>query len=492
MRVAKDEFRGRNHLESILTVLSYGIVCGLIFPLMISSTFLKEINLSHGAGNIFGALFFAAYGIGMIVFAIAGKKRVDGFGPTEMFLAVLAVFSGNMLMMAVESGVFASSSFYAVITALLIGLGAALLELILLAKAAEENAERFPSGVALAYLVGAGIASFIFILEGPAELILALSLTTFLWLSLFKKTDSRSLFSSESFSAFRKGAKGRAQSVLCLMVLSFIFGSVSQVTAIARNAPVPIEAQAVLGIVLASLTSIAYRRFHESDDSGRLYEVLFPLVAFALILLPFLVSPISNMLVSVLVFAAYYLSGIHVRTLMYGSDMNKTDASMYAGMVLGFSALLMLAGVAFGSIALRGDGLTIRLSLVSLVSLFVLVVVPLIVSRVFPRFSCFGQESSLEANCVCDLQDEVSDGGSISSERDSRRAFASERGLTPRETEAFVLLCQGRTRDYIADEMGISANTVKGHIRSIYQKCGVSNKQDLLDLVEIAQGKARN
>ncbi|MEG0666193.1 helix-turn-helix transcriptional regulator [Gordonibacter sp.] len=47
------------------------------------------------------------------------------------------------------------------------------------------------------------------------------------------------------------------------------------------------------------------------------------------------------------------------------------------------------------------------------------------------------------------------------------------------------MLCQGRTRTYIAAELGLSPNTVKGYIHNVYQKSGSVDKQDLLDRVEL-------
>ena len=57
------------------SAVGYGIVCGLTFPLMISSTFLQEMSLSHGAGDAFGALFFLAYALTMAGTALAYALR---------------------------------------------------------------------------------------------------------------------------------------------------------------------------------------------------------------------------------------------------------------------------------------------------------------------------------------------------------------------------------------------------------------------------------
>ena len=61
---------------------------------------------------------------------------------------------------------------------------------------------------------------------------------------------------------------------------------------------------------------------------------------------------------------------------------------------------------------------------------------------------------------------------------------SSEAGLTPRETDVFLLLARGRSVPFIAEALSLSPSTVKGHVRYLYAKLGVSNKQELLDLVD--------
>ena len=58
-----------------------------------------------------------------------------------------------------------------------------------------------------------------------------------------------------------------------------------------------------------------------------------------------------------------------------------------------------------------------------------------------------------------------------------------ERKLSPRETEIFILLAQGRTRTLIQEELVLAENTVKTHVAHIYGKLGVNNRQDMMDLV---------
>lgn len=57
-------------------------------------------------------------------------------------------------------------------------------------------------------------------------------------------------------------------------------------------------------------------------------------------------------------------------------------------------------------------------------------------------------------------------------------------GLTPRENDVFSLLARGRSVPFIAEALSLSPSTVKGHVRHLYAKLGVSNKQELLSLLE--------
>lgn len=69
-------------------------------------------------------------------------------------------------------------------------------------------------------------------------------------------------------------------------------------------------------------------------------------------------------------------------------------------------------------------------------------------------------------------------------------AVSGLHGLTPREAEVLAVLSRGRSASVVARELGISVNTVKSHMQSIYRKLGVETHQDLIDLVEAASDEA--
>lgn len=62
--------------------------------------------------------------------------------------------------------------------------------------------------------------------------------------------------------------------------------------------------------------------------------------------------------------------------------------------------------------------------------------------------------------------------------------LASEWGLTQRESEILSLLAYGRSQPAIAKELYVSTETVKVHVRHIYEKSGVHSREALLDLLQ--------
>jgi len=56
--------------------------------------------------------------------------------------------------------------------------------------------------------------------------------------------------------------------------------------------------------------------------------------------------------------------------------------------------------------------------------------------------------------------------------------------LTSREQEIFQFLIKGRNNPYIVERLNISASTLKTHLRNIYRKYNVSNRQELLDKLD--------
>ena len=50
--------------------------------------------------------------------------------------------------------------------------------------------------------------------------------------------------------------------------------------------------------------------------------------------------------------------------------------------------------------------------------------------------------------------------------------------------EVFALVARGKTNAAVAEELVVSENTVKFHVKSIYQKLGIHSKAEVAAIVE--------
>lgn len=441
------------------SAVGYGIVCGLTFPLMISSTFLQEMSLSHGAGDAFGALFFLAYALTMAGTALAYALRRKPTRRARIVSAFAAAFLGNALMFARLVGLIEGGWPYAIAASSLIGYGLATAELAWMARITslhERGQVSLARTVPLSFLCGGAVAAVIFVASGTFELLFALAIIVVSALPLARTAPMDA--TARRVSLAQGGAGDFVKAVSYLAVFSFVFGAVSQVATVVEE-PVPIAAQAVLDILLAAGIMLAYvvRKKH-ALSVGDLYDILFPIVAVALIALPFITSPIVHVIAAVLVFVAFYLSGMNVRiAVCLLGERDHVSMWVYLSVALGASALI------------------------SLVSLFVLALNPIVAKRLETRRAQKEAPSSSPVPETSDVR---------TMQVDLLRSFAAAHALTARETDVLILLCQGRTRTYIADELGLSPNTIKGYIHNVYQKSSAVDKQDLLDRVELhAEGR---
>lgn len=53
---------------------------------------------------------------------------------------------------------------------------------------------------------------------------------------------------------------------------------------------------------------------------------------------------------------------------------------------------------------------------------------------------------------------------------------ATKRGLSARETQVLEMLARGHSNQAIAEALGLTVNTVKAHVKSVYRKLGITSR----------------
>lgn len=111
-------------------------------------------------------------------------------------------------------------------------------------------------------------------------------------------------------------------------------------------------------------------------------------------------------------------------------------------------------------------------------SLMVVVIWLLLIALLF-----FNQRQSPELRLLVGFSPQVSNPNDAGMD-ERMDSLARTYGLTNREQEVVALYAQGRSRAFISNQLVLSENTVRDHIKSAYKKFGIHNKQELIDLIE--------
>lgn len=121
----------------------------------------------------------------------------------------------------------------------------------------------------------------------------------------------------------------------------------------------------------------------------------------------------------------------------------------------------------------------------------ILVVVALVMNRSWFTALLRSREDAGEDDDGTGAADEPADATSRLAQSIAERCeeVAATYALSPRESEVFMLLAQGRTCSFIQEELVLAESTVKTHMSHIYSKLEVSGRQEMMDLLF---GEVRN
>mgnify|MGYP000858030165 CR=1 FL=1 len=149
--------------------------------------------------------------------------------------------------------------------------------------------------------------------------------------------------------------------------------------------------------------------------------------------------------------------------MLYYSD----NPSKLMGIGLSCNVLGVLIGGMVGSTIYNTDNNKLNSSILALVVVFiVLVILPIIHNQLSNLLKTHAYNISVKIN-----------------DKNNDKKHLVLYQLTERENQIVDLLLKGRTYKMIAEELFLSENTVKTHIRNIYSKLNIQSKTELIKLI---------
>ncbi|WP_080802966.1 helix-turn-helix transcriptional regulator [Arabiibacter massiliensis] len=311
----------------------------------------------------------------------------------------------------------------------------------------------------------------------PPEVIVPATAVVFVASSVFVKRslDIRARIDSEySRPVMRSAATRLWRPVFGTAVFCFMSGLMMQISG-QQQLPLSTVQQTsiVTSAVVVALLLLPALFMKKPFNIGRLYKMALPLSAAGFLLLPLLwnaaggivnaFAQLGSMVASIILWCMLADMARDTRlpsALVFSTALACTNGAQLAGILVGF----------FNASRFTAGSLT--LTVVALVSLYLLSMLSLVLFR---DKDPGADEAAAPAPQVVVREEQWFA---------ERCAFlAREHQLTAREAEIFALLAQGRTVHGISEKLFVSENTVKSHIKSIYQKLGIHVRAELIELV---------
>lgn len=262
--------------------------------------------------------------------------------------------------------------------------------------------------------------------------------------------------------------------ILGTAILSFMSGLMIQVS-IQQSIPLAtfqytsIITQGAVVVVLLLPALVA----KSQPSLGSVYKVALPLSAAGFLLLP-LIWDGAGGLANACAQLGSLVAGI-ILWCMTASAVR--DTRLPAGLLFSCSLVCtngaQLAGTVVGTLNAHtfsvGD---LKLTAVALVAVYL---VAMVSTFLFKDKAFSGEEAAQPVPATAAPQAAL---------EERCREIVEGYGLTPRESEILKYLGQGRTVRSISEKLVVSENTVKYHVKSIYQKLDVHSRDEVVDLIE--------
>lgn len=293
--------------------------------------------------------------------------------------------------------------------------------------------------------------------------------------------DARAPIAEEYSAPVFKGALSAVwRPVLGTAILSFMSGLMLQLSLLHAIPLGTFQSTALITQAVVIVALLLPALLVKSQPSlGSVYRVALPLSAAGFLLLPLIWTGVGGLanacaqlgtLVAGIILWCMIAHTVHdtklPAALLFSCSLLCTNAAQLAGTLVG---MLNVDTLGQGDIALTAVAL-VAVYLIAMVSMFL-----------FKDKNLRGIDADAGAGDAPSAEQQ----GAALEERCAH--VANAHGFTPRESEILVHLGQGRTARAISEKLVVSENTVKYHIKSIYQKLDVHSRDEVIDLIERAE-----
>lgn len=422
-------------------------------------------GLSNSSEFIFNATRLASFAMAFFVCTAISSRYAIFCSPARKALAslLLSIFGGALSLIYIEAAT--------IIGAMLIGAAEATLFLFWQNSFSEEGSYR-----ACLVIAAASAASSIILLPlayagFPGSPLVLASVAGCLSASLLFVAPSKAdlCIRSEKQRPLAPLFSAMWKPILCVAAFGFVWEIVCAIAISDQEfSPYLMSASAIAQIVASAALVAIWMKLQGSLDISLVFQWMFPIMATGFLLMPFLGSGYRAIFACLSLFAF----GINSMLMQVSCLQEHERTGVSPVVVLGFFAGFVYASLTLGFVV----GHTLRdlddFGFAHLLVLALLLVYGLAVIFFMIKFRAKDRSKQ--------NPDER-----LASERSSiLESLAEDAGLSARESEVFELLVKGRDLPRISEELFLSKNTVRTHMKSLYRKFSVHSKQELLDIVE--------
>lgn len=304
-----------------------------------------------------------------------------------------------------------------------------------------------------------------------------------LWASAFmlergRQTPPRSQPPATTSHSPQRLATGIRGPLTTLLIFAAVFGIGGQISFNSAPSFFATNAVSIASVLVAGLIFFAFGTMVGGKIStNEIFNLVVPVVITAVTILPFMVAEYGIVLNGVIV-VTYYL--VNYNFLCFVARLCQThghNASYITCVTQALVRLVMLVGIVGGQLFLANEQMSDFAKICALtLSVVYLISMGLMRNVLARRKDGYAAEPPKDAPTV---------GGTADSEANAIRPCPIDDmchlySLTDRETDIAFLLIEGYSVKLTAEELGVSPNTVRTHIRSIYEKMDVHSRDDLI------------